>query len=64
MEMNLNELCRVLIRTNLAVVEDKYVVELSDLLAKFSPDVIVKMAEEEQPAVEAQPVVEAPTPIV
>jgi predicted ATP-grasp superfamily ATP-dependent carboligase len=51
-EMSLNELCRVLIRTNFALIDDKYCIELSDLLAKFSPEVV------------AQPVVVAPTPIV
>lgn len=41
MEMSLKELSRVLIRTNFAVVDDKYCVHISDVLEKFSPKAVV-----------------------
>ena len=42
MEMTLNELSRVLTRTNFAVVDDKYCVHISDVLDKLAPHQEIK----------------------
>lgn len=40
--MSLNELSRVLVRTNFAVVDDKYCVHISDVLDKLAPHQDIK----------------------
>jgi len=40
--MSLNELCRVLVRTNFAVVDDKYCVHISDVLDRLAPHQDIK----------------------
>jgi cystathionine beta-synthase len=45
-EMSLNELSRVLVRTNFAVIEDKYCVHITDVLEKFAPKAVAATAKE------------------